>query len=294
LEDYTEHHTEKTVHFELALAQEFKNATQLEKALRLRTTISLNNMMLFDADGKIQKYDSPLEIIQDFGRVRLSMYEKRKAHILAKLQRECEILSEKARFIKLVLKGDLKVKKRKIFDLIADLKKNSFKPLKEIKGPSDGDEAEPDDEDKEDDDDDDDSDEDEENEEKKRKKTTRQGVRDFEYLVGMPIITLTMEKIQELTNQRDVKVQERDVLKKKSPKVLWSEDLDALEEALSERNKLRQKEEREERSRIEKAHARAGYKDARRAAADEKEKQREAKRASSAPALTRLKRAKTS
>jgi len=294
LEDYTEHHTEKNVHFELVLAQEFKNTNQLEKALKLRTTISLNNMMLFDADGKITKYDSPLEIIQDFGRVRLSMYEKRKAYILARLQRECEILSEKARFIKLVLKGELKVKKRKIFDLIADLKKNSFKPLKEIKGPTDGDEAEADDDDKDEDNDDDDSEEDEENEEKKRKKTTRQGVKDFEYLVGMPIITLTMEKIQELTNQRDVKVQERDALKKKSPKAMWIDDLDVLDEALNERLKLRLKEEREERSKIEKAMAKAGYKDARRATADEKEKQREAKRASSAPALTRLKRSKTS
>ena len=37
-----------------------------------------------------------------------------KAYILARLQRESEILSEKARFIKLVLKGDLKVKRRNV------------------------------------------------------------------------------------------------------------------------------------------------------------------------------------
>merc|ERR1719484_271653 len=94
-------------------------------------------MMLFDADGKIQKYDSPLEILKDFCRVRLHMYEKRKAYLLARLQRQSEILSEKARFIKLVLTKDIKVKKRKIFDLIQDLKKHSFKALREIKGPDD-------------------------------------------------------------------------------------------------------------------------------------------------------------
>jgi DNA topoisomerase-2 len=135
--DYTEHHTEKTVHFDLQLGQDFGCVTQAhcERALKLRSSIPLTNMMLFDPDGKIHKYESPLEVIKDFSKLRLKMYEKRKAYLLAKLQRECEILTEKARFIRLVLKGDLKVKKRKIFDLIQDLKRHSFKALHEIKGP---------------------------------------------------------------------------------------------------------------------------------------------------------------
>jgi DNA topoisomerase-2 len=138
--DYSEHHTEKTVHFDLQLGPDFGVVTQkhCERALRLHSSIPLTNMMLFDPDGKIHKYESPLEVIKDFAKLRLKIYEKRKAYILAKLQRECEILTEKARFIRLVLKGDIKVKKRKIFDLVQDLHRNSFKPLHEIKGP-DGD-----------------------------------------------------------------------------------------------------------------------------------------------------------
>jgi len=248
-------------------------------------------MMLFDADGKITKYDSPLEILKDFCQVRLSMYEKRKAYILARLQRESEILSEKARFIKLVLKGEIKVKRRKIFDLINDLKKHSFKPMREMKGSAGDDEAGADDEDKDDSEGEEDSEKENVDEEVKRKKATRQGVKDFEYLVGMPIVTLTMEKVQELNNQKDLKIQERDALKKKTPKQLWIDDLDVLDEALNERLKLRMKEEREERIKIEKARSKAGFKDARRVAAEEKEQQREAKRAASAPALGRLKKA---
>jgi DNA topoisomerase-2 len=291
LDDYTEHHTDRTVHFNLHLAQEFKDTTQLEKALKLRTTVSLNNMMLFNQDGKITKYDSPMEILTDFCRVRIVLYEKRKAYILARLQKEAEVLSEKARFIKLVLKGEIKVKKRKIFDLIADLKKHAFKALREIKGPELQGEAEAEDEqDKEESEEE--SDEENASEELKRKKATKQGVKDYEYLVGMAIVTLTMEKIQELTNQKDLKIQERDALKKKTPKQIWLDDLDVLDEALNERLKLRQKEEREERARIEKSRAKAGFKDARRVEAEEKEKQREKKRASSTSSLGRLKKAK--
>jgi len=278
LDDYTEYHTEKTVHFDLTLAQEFKNTNQLEKAFKLRSSISLNNMMLFDADGKIHKYDSALEIIKDFAGVRMKMYEKRKAYILARLQRESEILSEKARFIKLVLKGDLKVKRRKIIDLVADLKKHSFKPMKEMK---DKEEKEEGDEEKDEDDDGEDSEGEGANDEAKRKKATKQGVKDFEYLLGMPIVTLTMEKVQELNNQKDLKLEERDALKKKTPKSLWIDDLDVLDEALNERLRLRIREEKEERVKIEKARSKAGFKDKQRAAAEEKEKQRDAKRAAS-------------
>merc|ERR1719321_765619 len=281
------------VHFDLTLAEEFKGSqTQLERMLKLRTTVSLNNMMLFDADGKINKYDSPLEIITDFCRVRLAMYEKRKAYLLAKLQRQAEILSEKARFIKLVLQGEIKVKRRKIFDLVQDLKKHNFKALKEWKGDEDK-EAGDDEENKEEDDDEEES-EQEVDEEKKKKRETKKGVLDYEYLVGMPIVTLTMEKVQELNAQKDLKLQERDALKAKKPKTIWLEDLDVLEDALKERMQARAREEKEERSKIEKAQAKAGYKDARRAQKEEKEAQREAKRASSTSSFTRLKKQKTS
>merc|ERR1719450_1140504 len=97
----------------------------------------MNNMMMFDADGKITKFESPLDILSAFGQVRLRLYSKRKEYFLAKLQRESEILSERARFIRHVLRGEIKVKRRRIYDLIQDLLAKNFKPLKDIKGPED-------------------------------------------------------------------------------------------------------------------------------------------------------------
>jgi len=106
----------------------------------------------------------------------------------------------------------------------------------------------------------------------KKKKATQQGVRDYEYLVGMPIVTLTIERVQELMKQRDMKIAERDELQKKSHKDLWLEDLLELEQALDERDKVRAREEKEERSRISKAKAKAGFKDARRSSTAEEKK----------------------
>jgi len=46
---------------------------------KLTSKLTTTNMICFDFDGKIKKYDSPEEIIEDFFPVRLSYYQKRKA-----------------------------------------------------------------------------------------------------------------------------------------------------------------------------------------------------------------------
>ncbi|OLP86476.1 DNA topoisomerase 2 [Symbiodinium microadriaticum] len=137
LEDYQEYHSEKSVHFELSLSSEGQlhaDKDNLEKVFKLRSSISMNNMMLFDADGKIKKYDTPKDILQDFAHVRLKIYETRKAYLLARLTRECEVLSAKARFVKLVIEGRIVIRKRKIADLAQDLRKHGFKALRDLQG----------------------------------------------------------------------------------------------------------------------------------------------------------------
>lgn len=50
----------------------------LEKALKLTSSLATTNMVCFDVNGKIKKYASPEEIIDDFYDVRLSYYMRRK------------------------------------------------------------------------------------------------------------------------------------------------------------------------------------------------------------------------
>ena len=69
------------VHFVVTMPEK-----ELDKAERqgfheffkLTTKINTSNMVCFDFDGKIKKYSSPEEIIEDFYPKRLAYYQKRK------------------------------------------------------------------------------------------------------------------------------------------------------------------------------------------------------------------------
>lgn len=69
------------MHFELAVAEKdlAKAETEgLEKAFKLVGQINTSNMICFDMNGKIRKYKSPEEILEEFYTLRLSFYQKRK------------------------------------------------------------------------------------------------------------------------------------------------------------------------------------------------------------------------
>lgn len=60
-------------------------------------------------------------------------------------------------------------------------------------------------------------------------------VADFNYILGMPLWSLSRERKDALLAQRDKKQAELKLLLGKSPKRLWREDLDELEVALKVR-----------------------------------------------------------
>eukprot|EP00928_Gymnodinium_smaydae_P069983 TRINITY_DN53940_c0_g1_i1.p1 TRINITY_DN53940_c0_g1~~TRINITY_DN53940_c0_g1_i1.p1 ORF type:complete len:1309 (-),score=272.18 TRINITY_DN53940_c0_g1_i1:634-4497(-) len=322
LEEFTEHHTEKNIHFELSLSADGVKAAEagnLEKILKLKTSLSTNNMILFDSEGKIRKYETAEDIVRDFAVTRLEMYGKRKEFLVNKLTFECEVLNAKVRFIKLVISGELVIKRRKIADLIAELRRRGFKALREMKGynASKGKSgAAAGEDDAAEDDNDDEHDEGEDDEEgaadgeagtkgseaveesgaeasanasassggkaKSAAAQLRAAIKDFEYLVGMPISTLTAERIAELNKLNDTKTTELTALKKKTIQAMWLDDLDDLEKALKERDAKLEEEERKEAAKLQKARAKAA-----KGSAAAPKGQRGVKRSASEPAVER-------
>jgi DNA topoisomerase-2 len=61
-------------------AKDVEKAEQqgLVEFFKLTSKINTGNMMCFDFDGKIKKYNSPEEIIEEFYPMRLAYYQKRK------------------------------------------------------------------------------------------------------------------------------------------------------------------------------------------------------------------------
>lgn len=89
-QDYQEHHTTRSVYFELVVAEKDMakaEAEGLEKTFKLVGQISTSNMICFDQNGKIKKYKSPEEILEEFYTLRLSYYQKRKVRIRSSLSR---------------------------------------------------------------------------------------------------------------------------------------------------------------------------------------------------------------
>merc|ERR1712194_229424 len=102
LQDVREYHTENKVHFELKMNEEEMKKIQeggVEHTLKLWSTINETNMVLFDSEGKIKKYKTALEILEEFATIRLQYYHHRKKYLIDKLTLERDLLSNRARFI---------------------------------------------------------------------------------------------------------------------------------------------------------------------------------------------------
>ena len=102
------------------MAQETEHGcNMLEKTLKLYTTKSTANINAFDEKEKLTKYDSAEEIIDNFMKIRIEYYHKRKKHQLYKLNQEFVVLSNKARFISEILADIIDLRKKKKGDIIA-------------------------------------------------------------------------------------------------------------------------------------------------------------------------------
>jgi len=82
---------------------------ELYDVFELESTINMSNMHLFDATGKIKKYNDASEIIDDYFNVRLEFYEKRRQFLIMKLEEVRHRLSNIGKFINFVIKGTIKI-----------------------------------------------------------------------------------------------------------------------------------------------------------------------------------------
>jgi len=83
------------------------------KLLKLCTTNTTTNMHLFNADDQLKKYEKVSEIIDDYFETRLKMYQTRKDYLVANIEYELKVLSNKARYVKENLDGTIDLRKKK-------------------------------------------------------------------------------------------------------------------------------------------------------------------------------------
>ncbi|EGW35747.1 DNA topoisomerase 2 [Spathaspora passalidarum NRRL Y-27907] len=237
IKDMEEHHT-TSIRFVVKLSD-----AEMEKSLKvgllerfkLVSSLSLGNMVAFDPMGRIKKYNDVLEILKDYYYVRLEFYQKRKDYMSEDLQNQLMMLSEQARFIKMIIEKKLSVANKKKKELVSLLQQHKFikfsrqgKPIKEELFLNDDDSIEEEEEIVEA------SDGDISALNLKQVETDKNSTEhvpetvysSYEYLLGMTIWSLTYERYLKLLKQRDIKEAELNELLSKSAKDLWNEDLE--------------------------------------------------------------------
>jgi DNA topoisomerase-2 len=101
----------------------------IEKLLKLTTTVSTTNMHMFNDECKLHKYKGVSEIMDAFYDVRLKMYGKRKAYLLADLDNKLVKLSNRAKYILATLDGSIDLRKKSSEEVTRMLMEKEFKVM---------------------------------------------------------------------------------------------------------------------------------------------------------------------
>jgi DNA topoisomerase-2 len=133
----TNNSTESTIDFTVKFSDEAtlnsmlkksksKMVNELEQNFGLVRMINMNNMHMYNSEGKIKRYNNVNKILDEFYTIRLDFYDKRKKYILKKLEKEISILSSKMKFISLVVDKKINLFNKKKDDIIKILDKQKL------------------------------------------------------------------------------------------------------------------------------------------------------------------------
>lgn len=171
--------------------------TKFEHVFKLVSSkhLSTTNMVMFNADHQIQRFENPEQILRAFYDVRIATYHKRKAHLIAKLKSQLEILSAKVRFVQAVVEGSLRILNRPREDIRVDIDAMGDIP-KNVHGDVDS-------------------------------------YEDYDYLLKMHVSSLTRERKLALEEEEAKKRAELEDVEKTSVQTMWIRDLDAFDACAS-------------------------------------------------------------
>ena len=249
VEDIRQNHTYNRVCFEVKLIDEFvdkfkKNSELFIKTFNLESSISITNMVLFDPEGKLKKYNTVEDIIATFYDLRMKYYQIRKNYMISVIKKEVAVLSNKARFIKMIIDDELVIKKKMrnvIVNELYDLKFDTQSALDKIRIKSKSEEEaeielinqnlqNENEEDKK-------EESDSEKKEKKGKIKAKVPWKEYDYLLSLNFWNITYEKVEELLKQKEMKEKELEELKMTPIETLWIKDLDNFLEELDKYEK---------------------------------------------------------
>ena len=171
-----------------------------EKKMHFASLLSTTNMHAFDRNGKIKKYESELDIIDDFFLVRLEYYEKRYNYIISDLAHKLGKVSSKFRFLTEIMD-----------DVISIYRIEEKAALSILDGTAEKGAADP----------------------PYPKYTIKSDdppeTANYNYLLSIPVRGFTKSHLEKLKKEIDTLTKSLENIKAKTYQQLWIEDLDSIE-----------------------------------------------------------------
>lgn len=124
LRNFEDLYTHIDVKFNLELDPDYyddakANPVEFEKRFKLTSQWRTSNMVAFDADSKIVKYNCIGDMLEAYYLQRLAAYERRREAEIARLRAEAVEADAKARFLAAVLAGTIDLRRAEDVDIVA-------------------------------------------------------------------------------------------------------------------------------------------------------------------------------
>jgi DNA topoisomerase-2 len=223
------HYTSKNVkfilHFNANVRETFEDKFEQLFKMSSSKNLSINNIHLFNKNGAIQKYDNTTEIIKEWSKTRILKYIERKAYQIKILEKDFLLLSAKIRFIIDVISGNIQIMNKKLTDIAKRLIELKYPRINTdtganivVAGNIDNDA----------------SDDASDGRDSSDATDGNKDIKDFNYLLKMPISQLTYDRKIILEKEVDALNTNLKNLRDSRIEDLWMSDLVELENAWEE------------------------------------------------------------
>eukprot|EP00210_Caulerpa_lentillifera_P001755 g1685.t1 len=210
IESYSDYSTEASVRILVhPTAEQLENLKEagFDKSLQLTSRVATTNMVLFNGDGVIVKYDSTNQIMMEFFEIRRLYYVERRKSLIQVAKYGAKKASNQERFVSMMVDEKLKLGKKsyqQVVDMLDSLGFDRLVPESKKSHETEMDET---------------------------GEEVTQNEASFHYLLDMKFRTMTKEKANELKMEAEKKEQLVTELENTSPDDMWRADLLELKEA---------------------------------------------------------------
>jgi DNA topoisomerase-2 len=194
-----------SVHFKIKESENGVNRNS--ENLKLSSSLATSNMVLFDENGTIKRYNNVYEIIDSFCKVKYHYTEKRKNNMIKRYRNELKIFTNKKRFLEEIISKTLIIFEKDESVIIKELEEKGYDKV--TKNMNDEEE--------------DDIEQEEEIENKIIKKD-----KGYEYLLGMHVRSFTSNKLNEFLKEIERLKRLIKDIENTSVKEIWISELESF------------------------------------------------------------------